>query len=299
MRVTHQQRASLLALARHAAENEPHEGKRKAEAVWPIFRIHHQRSRYIYELYFRRKTISRELYDYCLREGIADANLIAKWKKVRAACCVLVRSLARQLTWRVLATPAGIREALLPSMHPNQGPLVRHRVRVPRTQGQARGGQGGRVPTLRLPRLRQRRLTPTNLASSLPPSLYSLARNQLIHPLVRRSSTPRSYINAAPQRLPPPRARERASIDRSVVCCTPLSDSALEYCSAAAGRRSAVIHRQPSPSSTAIISRSPSPPSSSSASTRPPVPRLGASSTSSKASLSLRTASCSSGVSRQ
>jgi len=86
MRVTHQQRASLLALARHAAENEPHEGKRKAEAVWPIFRIHHQRSRYIYELYFRRKTISRELYDYCLREGIADANLIAKWKKVRAAC---------------------------------------------------------------------------------------------------------------------------------------------------------------------------------------------------------------------
>mgnify|MGYP001075182244 CR=1 FL=1 len=216
MRVTHQQRASLLALARHAAENEPHEGKRKAEAVWPIFRIHHQRSRYIYELYFRRKTISRELYDYCLREGIADANLIAKWKKVRAACCVLVRSLARQLTWRVLATPAGIREALLPSMHPNQGPLVRHRVRVPRTQGQARGGQGGRVPTLRLPRLRQRRLTPTNLASSLPPSLYSLARNQLIHPLVRRSSTPRSYINAASQRLPPPRERERASIDRSI-----------------------------------------------------------------------------------
>ena len=26
-----------------AAENEPHEGKRKAETVWPIFRIHHQR----------------------------------------------------------------------------------------------------------------------------------------------------------------------------------------------------------------------------------------------------------------
>ena len=65
-----------------AAENDPHEGKRKAEAVWPIFRIHHQRSRYIYELFHRRKAISRELYEYCLREGIADKNLIAKWKKV-------------------------------------------------------------------------------------------------------------------------------------------------------------------------------------------------------------------------
>jgi bud site selection protein 31 len=65
-----------------AAENEPHEGKRKAEALWPIFRIHHQRSRYIYELFYKRKAISRELYEYCLREGIADQNLIAKWKKV-------------------------------------------------------------------------------------------------------------------------------------------------------------------------------------------------------------------------
>lgn len=27
------------------AELEPHEGKRKCESLWPIFRIHHQRSR--------------------------------------------------------------------------------------------------------------------------------------------------------------------------------------------------------------------------------------------------------------
>ncbi|XP_016904016.2 protein BUD31 homolog [Apis cerana] len=72
------------------AETEPHEGKRKQESLWPIFKIHHQKSRYIYDLYYRRKAISRELYDYCLNENIADKNLIAKWKKVgyENLCCL-------------------------------------------------------------------------------------------------------------------------------------------------------------------------------------------------------------------
>ncbi|ONM52978.1 G10 family protein [Zea mays] len=43
------------------AENDPHDGKRKCEALWPIFRISHQRSRYIYDVYYRRKEISQEL----------------------------------------------------------------------------------------------------------------------------------------------------------------------------------------------------------------------------------------------
>ena len=29
------------------AETDSHEGKRKTEALWPIFKIHHQKSRYI------------------------------------------------------------------------------------------------------------------------------------------------------------------------------------------------------------------------------------------------------------
>lgn len=65
-----------------AAENETHEGKRKCEALWPIFKISHQKSRYIYDLFYRRKAISRELFDFCLDQGHADKNLIAKWKKV-------------------------------------------------------------------------------------------------------------------------------------------------------------------------------------------------------------------------
>lgn len=63
------------------AENEPHEGKRKVESGWKIIKLHHQRSRYIYELYYKKKEISRQLYEYCLREKWADKFLIAKWKK--------------------------------------------------------------------------------------------------------------------------------------------------------------------------------------------------------------------------
>lgn len=72
------------------AETESHEGKRKNESLWPIFKIHHQKSRYIFDLFYRRKAISRELYEYCLMENIADKNLIAKWKKqgYENLCCL-------------------------------------------------------------------------------------------------------------------------------------------------------------------------------------------------------------------
>lgn len=39
------------------AEMESDQGKRKVETVWPIFRIHHQRSRYIYEMYSIRHEV--------------------------------------------------------------------------------------------------------------------------------------------------------------------------------------------------------------------------------------------------
>lgn len=73
-----------------SAETQSHEGKRKNESLWPIFKIHHQKSRYIFDLFYRRKAISRELYEYCLMENIADKNLIAKWKKqgYESLCCL-------------------------------------------------------------------------------------------------------------------------------------------------------------------------------------------------------------------
>jgi G10 protein len=58
------------------AENESHEGKRKSESLWPIMRISHARSRYIYELYYKREAISKELYDWLLKEKYADAKQV-------------------------------------------------------------------------------------------------------------------------------------------------------------------------------------------------------------------------------
>lgn len=50
-------------------------------------------SRYIYDLYYEKQAISKQLYDWLLKNNYADANLIAKWKKqgyekVRCALCV-------------------------------------------------------------------------------------------------------------------------------------------------------------------------------------------------------------------
>ncbi|WFC97670.1 Component of the SF3b subcomplex of the U2 snRNP [Malassezia yamatoensis] len=56
------------------AENETHEGKRKAESVWPILRIAHMRSRYIYDLFYKREAISRELYEWLVDQKYADAS---------------------------------------------------------------------------------------------------------------------------------------------------------------------------------------------------------------------------------
>lgn len=61
--------------------NEPHEGKRKVEAIWPIHQINWQRSRYVYDMYYKHKKITKEVYDYCIRNKLIDAGLIAKWKK--------------------------------------------------------------------------------------------------------------------------------------------------------------------------------------------------------------------------
>lgn len=56
-------------------------GTRKHEAAWPVFQITHQRSRYIYELYYEKEAISKELYDWLGRNGYVDLLLVAKWKK--------------------------------------------------------------------------------------------------------------------------------------------------------------------------------------------------------------------------
>ncbi|TYZ68920.1 hypothetical protein PybrP1_003052, partial [[Pythium] brassicae (nom. inval.)] len=73
----------MEALERELREkmNEPHEGKRQCEALWPVHQLNWQRSRYVYDLFHTYGRISRDVYDYCVRAKLVDASLIAKWKK--------------------------------------------------------------------------------------------------------------------------------------------------------------------------------------------------------------------------
>lgn len=63
------------------AENAPTTNVPRHQVHWPIFQISHQRSRYVYELYYEKEAISKELYEWLLKNNYADKMLIAKWKK--------------------------------------------------------------------------------------------------------------------------------------------------------------------------------------------------------------------------
>lgn len=63
------------------AVSEEHEGRRKNELGWRIHRIHWEKNRFVFDLMYKRKALSKELYDYLCREKICDQALISKWRK--------------------------------------------------------------------------------------------------------------------------------------------------------------------------------------------------------------------------
>ncbi|GLC34604.1 hypothetical protein PLESTB_001243400 [Pleodorina starrii] len=63
------------------AVNEEHEGKRKTELTWKIHRLHWEKNRFIYDLMYQRKVMAKELFEWLVREKVADGALIAKWRK--------------------------------------------------------------------------------------------------------------------------------------------------------------------------------------------------------------------------
>ncbi|KAL3789896.1 hypothetical protein HJC23_010581 [Cyclotella cryptica] len=60
---------------------ESNAGKRNTESMWPVQQINWQRSRYVYDMYYTYGKISKKVYDYCIKNKLVDAALIAKWKK--------------------------------------------------------------------------------------------------------------------------------------------------------------------------------------------------------------------------
>ena len=60
---------------------ESHKLYTKNEAQWPIHQINWQKSRYVYDMYYKYQRIDRRVYEYCINNKLIDAALISKWKK--------------------------------------------------------------------------------------------------------------------------------------------------------------------------------------------------------------------------
>lgn len=54
------------------AVNEEHEGRRKNELAWKIHRIHWEKNRFIFDLMYQRKVMSKELVSIALPGRAAD-----------------------------------------------------------------------------------------------------------------------------------------------------------------------------------------------------------------------------------
>jgi bud site selection protein 31 len=60
-----------------------------AENFWPVFQLHHQRSRHIYNL-LQHGEIDRSLYDYLKENGFVDHSLVCHWRRqgYESLCCL-------------------------------------------------------------------------------------------------------------------------------------------------------------------------------------------------------------------
>lgn len=74
------------------ALNTPPDDKRRNEITWPMHKLHFEKNRYLYEMYYKKRQISKQLLDYLIHEKIADGKLIAKWRRpgYETLCSLLV-----------------------------------------------------------------------------------------------------------------------------------------------------------------------------------------------------------------
>lgn len=81
-------------------------------------------SRYIYDLYYEKEAISKQLYDWLLKNKYADANLIAKWKKQgyeKVSCKSIALNISYPSKGGIELTCIFPVTAVLPPLHSNQG----------------------------------------------------------------------------------------------------------------------------------------------------------------------------------
>jgi bud site selection protein 31 len=70
---------------RGAAKNDPHDGKTNCAALWAVAHLQDQSPEdqilVLYDLYYNRKEVPRELYEFCLDQGHADPNLLPSGRR--------------------------------------------------------------------------------------------------------------------------------------------------------------------------------------------------------------------------
>lgn len=117
-------------------------------------------SKYIYDLYYEKEAISKQLYEWLLKNNYADKNLIAKWKKqgYEKVCFFLLKTLC--ISQADYSLPA-----LLSPMHPDQRDQLQQHLHLSRASQEPQGGSGHRVRELRMPRMFQFRLSDMMIAS--------------------------------------------------------------------------------------------------------------------------------------
>lgn len=88
------------------AVNEEHEGRRKNELAWKIHRIHWEKNRFIFDLMYQRKVMSKELVRLCCLCRTASA--FAVWAvMLDTACCMVSiasHSILCAVHWVLLVT---------------------------------------------------------------------------------------------------------------------------------------------------------------------------------------------------
>lgn len=77
--------------ARELAKDDKQKGLREGlREDSEIFKITNEKTRYVFDLYYIEKTMSRKVFDWILKEKLVDTLLLAKWKKkgYEQLCCV-------------------------------------------------------------------------------------------------------------------------------------------------------------------------------------------------------------------
>ena len=80
------------------AVNEEHEGRRKNELAWKIHRIHWEKNRFIFDLMYQRKVMSKELVSLCLWETVPSSS------NVKADCALRQAIAAQFCPYRLISS---------------------------------------------------------------------------------------------------------------------------------------------------------------------------------------------------